>query len=66
MMDLKHEMTIKRRHQQLREKENDEKMMQNLAKFTDQELIKSIERLNNAEGKNSFPRVSKSQLANYP
>jgi hypothetical protein len=25
-----------------------------LAKFTDQELIKSIERLNNAEGKNSF------------
>lgn len=54
MGDLKHEMTIKRRHQQLREKENDEKMMNNLAKYTDQELIKSIERLNNAEGKNSF------------
>jgi hypothetical protein len=36
----RHEMTIKRRHRMLQEKENEERIIKNLSKFTDQELLK--------------------------
>lgn len=35
-----HEMTIKRRHRMVQEKENEERIINNLSKFTDQELLK--------------------------
>lgn len=38
--EYQHEMTIKRRYRMVQEKENEERMMRNLRKFTDQELLK--------------------------
>jgi hypothetical protein len=40
--DQRHEMTIRRRHQLLQEKENDDRVIQNLGKLTDEELLKYL------------------------